>query len=383
MSMVPVTFPPFPDRHEFSIFATLRPAREVGGDFYDFFFIDDDRLCFSIGDVSGKGVPSALFMAVTKTLLSSGAKNDSSPASILTHVNDELCKNNESCMFVTLFFAILNVRTGEFWYTNAGHNPPYCKRVGGETQRMDTIHGPVLGAAEGMVFGESAGRLTAGDLLLLYTDGVTEAMDPELNLFTEKRLVDVLSAETVESPEKAVDATVAAVKQFESGSEQADDITILALQFLSQPSDLQAVRLECTISNRLEELARVGQAFDAFAGNNQVRDEVRRKVNMVLDELLSNIVNYAFPDGEEHEIHLVVDLAGPRLALRITDDGAPFNPFGTKAPDTNLSVEEREIGGLGIHLVRNTMDEFEYERHVNQNVVTLVKHLSTPPSETE
>ena len=124
MSMVPVNFPPFPDRTEFTIYATLQPAREVGGDFYDFFLIDDDLLCVCVGDVSGKGVPSALFMAVTKTLIKSMAKNDSSPASILTHVNDELSHNNESSMFVTIFLAIMNVSNGQLTYCNAGHNPP-------------------------------------------------------------------------------------------------------------------------------------------------------------------------------------------------------------------------------------------------------------------
>ncbi len=154
MSMVPLVFPPFPDHNEFSVFAALEPAREVGGDFYDFYFLDEERLCICIGDVSGKGVPAALFMAMAKTLIKSRADDDRSTASILTHVNDELSADNKTCMFVTIFTGILNIRTGELVYTNAGHNPPYLRRKDGHWQRLDRRHGPVIAAVEGMVYKE-------------------------------------------------------------------------------------------------------------------------------------------------------------------------------------------------------------------------------------
>ena len=183
MSMLRQDFPVYPDRDEFDLAATILPAREVGGDFYDFFFVDQDHLCLCVGDVSGKGVPAALFMAVTKTLIKSRASSDDSPASIMTYVNDALCEGNEACMFVTLFLAFVNVKTGALVYSNAGHNPPNLKRRSGNVERLSDRHGPVAGAMEGLAFKESAINLEQGDALVFYTDGVTEAMNPEGALF--------------------------------------------------------------------------------------------------------------------------------------------------------------------------------------------------------
>jgi sigma-B regulation protein RsbU (phosphoserine phosphatase) len=163
MSMVPQNFPAFPDRDEFSIHATLHPAREVGGDFYDFFFIDENRLCLCIGDVSGKGVPAALFMAVARTLIKARASEDTSTASILTRVNDEISRDNKAYMFVTLFVGILDTVTGEMVYTNAGHNPTYIRKADGNLERLDNLHGPVVGAKEGLAYKEDRIRITKGD----------------------------------------------------------------------------------------------------------------------------------------------------------------------------------------------------------------------------
>jgi sigma-B regulation protein RsbU (phosphoserine phosphatase) len=242
MSMIPLTVPPFPDHDEFSVFAALEPAREVGGDFYDYYFIDEERLCFCIGDVSGKGVPAALFMAMAKTVIKSRAADDRSTASILTHVNDELSADNHKCMFVTIFSAILNIRTGELLYTNAGHNPPYIKRKDGALQCLDERHGPVVGAVEGMVYAEGRHTMEPGDLLLLYTDGVTEAMDVEDRLFSENRLEQLLTSMDTSDAGTVVDNAVAAVRAFEGEAEQADDITVLALEYHGRPED--ALRAE-------------------------------------------------------------------------------------------------------------------------------------------
>ncbi len=235
MSMIPLTFPPFPDHDEFSVFAVLEPAREVGGDFYDYYFIDEERVCFCIGDVSGKGVPAALFMAMARTLIKSRAADDHSTASILTHVNDELSVDNNKCMFVTVFAVILNIRTGELLYTNAGHNPPYIKRKDGALQCLDQRHGPVIGAVEEMVYAEGRDTMAPGDLLLLFTDGVTEAMDTEDRLFSEHRLEQLLTSMDTDDADKVVDTTMVAVKAFAGEAEQADDITILALAFHGSP----------------------------------------------------------------------------------------------------------------------------------------------------
>jgi sigma-B regulation protein RsbU (phosphoserine phosphatase) len=375
MSMLPLIFPAFPRRGEFDVYALLEPAREVGGDFYDFFLIDDDNYCMCVGDVSGKGVPAALFMAVTKTLIKSRASNDFAPSSILTHVNNEISRNNDASMFVTIFLAFLDLNTGELRYSNAGHNPPYVRRADGELARLDQRHGPVIGALEGMVFAQDSVKLAAGDLLFAYTDGVTEAMDEEQNLYDEHRLVKVLSSLESSSAEESAKASLADVREFQGQAEQADDITIIATTYYGSPEGAEARVLDLSLANRLEEIARANSAFSEFAEVEGVAASVRRSVNLVLDELLSNVISYAFADDARHEIEVGFELSSDRLSLTISDDGIPFNPFAGSPPDTGLSMEEREIGGLGIHLVRKMMDEVSYNRRTDRNVVILVKYL--------
>lgn len=377
MSMLPLKFPPFPHRTDFAVFATLEPAREVGGDFYDFFLIDEDRFCFCVGDVSGKGVPAALFMAVTKTLIKSRATNDFSPASILTHVNDEISENNESAMFVTLWLGILDVSSGDLVYTNAGHNPPYLKRAGGELVRLDERHGPVVGAVDGLVYSEGSGQLSGGDVLFLYTDGVTEAMDPAGRLYDEDRLVSVLQSTDFGSVDEVVKASTDDVWRFQAEAEQADDVTVLAVEFIGRARGVGDLHvLDLGIPNRLEEIDTVNRAFDEFAAERGLSERVRRSMKLVFDDLLNNVMSYAYEDEADHEIQVHVELSSDRLAVRISDDGRPFNPFGRTAPDTALTLEQREIGGLGIHLVQNLMDEASYTRRTDRNVVVLVKYLS-------
>jgi sigma-B regulation protein RsbU (phosphoserine phosphatase) len=231
LSMLPQVFPAYPDRDEFRIHASMEAAREVGGDFYDFFFIDENRLCVVIGDVSGKGVPAALFMAITKALIKSRSAEDLSTASILTHVNNEISTNNEAVMFITVFMGIIDVQSGEMTCTNAGHNPPYIKRQDGALNRLDSLHGPVLGVIDGLAYKEGQIQIEAGDLLLMYTDGVTEAMNPDLNLFEESRLVDILNEKGHDTPENIINEVFTRVHAFENGAEQSDDITLLAFLF--------------------------------------------------------------------------------------------------------------------------------------------------------
>jgi sigma-B regulation protein RsbU (phosphoserine phosphatase) len=382
MSMLPLKFPPFPHRNEFTVFATLEPAREVGGDFYDFFLIDEDRFCFCVGDVSGKGVPAALFMAVTKTLIKSRATNDFSPASILTHVNDEISENNESAMFVTLWLGILDVTTGELSYCNAGHNPPYMRTASGEVVRLAKRHGPVVGAVDGLVYGEDSTTLRSGDYLFVYTDGVTEAMDPAGSLYEEERLVGVLGARDYASVEELVAASTDDVWRFQAEAEQADDVTVLAVRFTGREGGAAGTHvLTLEVANRYEEIATVNSSFDEFAAKHGLVANVRRSMKLVFDDLLNNVISYAYTDGLEHLIEVRVELSTDRLAIRITDDGHPFNPFGRSSPDTALALEEREIGGLGIHLVENLMDEVSYTRRTDRNVVVLVKYLSKERSE--
>lgn len=380
MSMLPLIFPAFPNRTEFTIYAKLIPAREVGGDFYDFYLLDDEHICFCVADVSEKGVPAALFMAVAKTLIKSRSFDDSSPASIITHVNDEMASDNPSCMFVTLFIGILNIKTGEMTFTNAGHNPPFVVRSGGQVERLGQRHGPVVGALEGVVYEESELDLAPGDYLFMYTDGITEAMDPEKNLYSEDRLVIYLEGLDKDGIEDVVGGIITEVEKFGETTEQADDQTVLAVQYNGLENIPREHLLKFTMVNEIPEIAVAINRFNDFAEENQLPEQVQQQMNMVLDELLSNTISYAFQNDEKHEIELRIEKAEGRLLITINDDGIPFNPLKAEAPDTGLSMDDREPGGLGILLVRNMVDDIEYKRRIDGNQITLVKRLDSDDS---
>jgi PAS domain S-box-containing protein len=377
MNMVPLTFPAFPDRPEFTIHAALEPAREVGGDFYDFYFVSDDWLLFCVGDVSDKGVPAALFMAVTQTLIKSRASDDISPARILSRVNDELSADNASCMFVTLFVAFLNVKTGKLLYTNAGHNPPYIKRRAGQLDKLSDRHGPVIGAMPDLDYGSSEAEMEPGDLFVLFTDGVTEARGVDTGLYGEDRLEALLASFGGLVVEEVVEQTVDAVQSFQGRDHQADDITVLALEFVGPPVDDVLRQLDVTIKNQVPEIDVVDRQLADFASSVDLPRKIAGQVRLSCDELLNNVISYAYSDDFEHEIRITMLLTASQLTITIADDGDPFNPFDLDAPDTEASLEDREIGGLGVHLVRNVMTEVSYQRLEGRNVVTLIKELGS------
>ena len=230
-SMLPSVFPAFPERDEFDIYAIMRPAKEVGGDFYDFFLLDDHRLCVVVGDVSGKGVPAALFMAVTKYLVEASGGEGNPPNEILRLVNSHLIRNNDSCMFVTVFVGILNLQTGEFVYANGGHNPPLVLVAGGEPTFLEPPGGPVLGVMEGATFRMDRCVLSPGTTLLAYTDGVTEAFDKNGEAFSDERLLAAVSSLGQRSAKDITETLTTKIDEFCGGAPQADDITVLCLMF--------------------------------------------------------------------------------------------------------------------------------------------------------
>ena len=375
MSMLPLIFPAFPKREEIEIYAELIPAREVGGDFYDFHFIDENHLCFVMADVSGKGVPAALMMAVTKTLLKSRASNDKSPASILTDVNNEIAKDNDSYMFITVFLAILNTNTGELIYSNAGHNPSYiiCKETK-ELTKLGDLHGPVIGAMEGMTYGETKLFLNKNDIVFSYTDGVTESHNIKEELYSDPRLEELLENGNYDSSKALTKLVIQSVNEFAGEAEQFDDITAMAIEYLHNPNTISSVMSSIKIINDLKQITAAIEWFEVFALENKIPFAIIQKINIALDEILNNIISYGYKDKEVHEIEVGIELRSARLIIIINDDGMPFNPFKNDPPDTMLSVEERMIGGLGIHLVKKLMDEYEYKRHINKNIITLIKH---------
>jgi len=231
MGILPKIFPPFPDRKEFDIFARLQPAREVGGDFYDFFFTDKRHFWVAVGDVSGKGIPASLFMAVTKTMIKAKASGASSPGAVLSEVNRDLSADNPSVMFVTLFLGLLDTETGRFTYANGGHPPPYLIHGDGTWECLPITKGLALGVHDFFSYRESTVLLRADDLLLLYTDGITEAANPSENFFQARRLEAFIQKQQTRSPKEIVEHLLQEVAAFSAGAAQTDDITVMALRF--------------------------------------------------------------------------------------------------------------------------------------------------------
>ena len=233
-SMLPCIFPAFPNRREFDIYATMTPAKEVGGDFYDFFLVDDDHLAVVIADVSGKGVPAALFMVIAKTLIKDHTQSGKPPEEVFTEVNRQLCEANDENLFVTAWMGVLEISTGKLVYVNAGHNPPVIGRKNGETEFLRSRPGFVLAGLDFTKYRAGSLELMPGDLLYLYTDGVTEAMNTAQELYGEERLKRTLDANVSAAPEEIFKAVKKDLDDFVADAHQFDDITMLAMRYLGR-----------------------------------------------------------------------------------------------------------------------------------------------------
>ena len=374
LSMVPHHFPHMP---EFDLCATLRPTREVGGDFYDFFVAPAGRLWMCVGDVSGKGVPAALLMAVTKTLVKSSASRNVSPASVLTEVNAELARENDTAMFVSAFLACLDTNSGILCYANAGHNPPLLHHGPAVTQRLAEPHGPVLGALESVTYTESIRQLAPDDVLLLYTDGVTEALDADQQLFSESRLTNVLLAASHLPVETVTEKVVDAVQAFAGDVEQADDITVLTMRYRGSRTPQPDLHFPFRVPNRLEVLPRTLDDVERLVERCGGTVATQHRFGVAFEELLSNIIKYAHPDGAHRIIDCAIVKRDGAISAVIADDGLPFNPLSLPPPDTGLPLNARESGGLGVHIVRRMFAEVHYERRASHNVTTIV-HRDPP-----
>jgi serine phosphatase RsbU (regulator of sigma subunit)/anti-sigma regulatory factor (Ser/Thr protein kinase) len=369
-SILPRTFPPFPDRLDFQIFAAMIPAREVGGDFYDFFFVDHERLALVIGDVSGKGVPAAIFMAVSRTALKSTALAGQPPDACLRQVNNLLCLDNRAELFVTIFYGILNTRTGELAYCNGGHNPPYVLRRDGSIELLPHTGGTVLGVLDDLQYQAKQATVIPGESIFLYTDGVTEAMNADGALFSEARLRAALLEVHGESPEAVIRSVVERVNHHAGTVAQSDDITVLCVKRAAA-----CAATGITLTNRLTELERVSHLVEEFGARHGLPAKIVFETNLALEEILTNVIAYAYDDGQDHEIAVRLALADDELTVEVEDDGRPFNPLDLPAADVTLAVEDRPIGGLGVHLVRHVMSGLEYCRQQGKNILVLKKHV--------
>lgn len=368
----------FSTPENWDLFATLDPAKAVGGDLYDFFYLDADHLCIAIGDVAGKGVPASLFMMVTRTLLRSKAIAGIPINVVMQSINHELCQDNPSQMFVTFFAGIVDLKSGEMEFCNAGHNYPYILDSKENIRQLKARHGLPLGIFETADYALGKFTFMPGEFLVLTTDGITDALNVSNDFFGEAKLAAALTGFANKNSRALTELLIGELKRFSSGAEQADDITILALQYKDstmKESTPHTVRLK--LLNQVPELEKIVLKMEELSEAWNIPVKAVMEITLVLEELFTNVVFYAFDDKETHEITVEIKLLEAHLLqMRLEDDGKPFNLLEKQMDDVfKKTLDERQIGGLGIHFVKEMMKDVKYERSGNNNVVILTKNF--------
>ncbi|MBQ9186518.1 MAG: SpoIIE family protein phosphatase [Prevotella sp.] len=378
MSMLPKTFPPFPDCDEVSIYGQLAPAKAVGGDLYDF-YIRDQKMFFCIGDVSGKGIPASLVMAVTRALFRTISAHEERPERIVSQLSNTIAEDNEQGMFVTLFVGIIDLDTGHMAYCNAGHNPPLL--ISGKGNRVGLL--PVdsnipAGVMSGWEYTPQDTTIDSGTTIFLYTDGLNEAENSTHGQFGDERMMETAQAVCADgrpSPQALVDKMVAAVHAFVGDAEQSDDLTMMAIQYSPKAAADGQRRHSVTLPNDVDTVPQLPQFINAVAEDAALDASQTMSLNLAIEEAVVNVMQYAYPEGTKGTVNIVATIADGLLTFVISDSGKPFDPTAKADVDTTLPAEERPIGGLGIHLVRQMMDDITYERKGNKNILTLRKSL--------
>ena len=366
-SALPSVFPPYPNRKDFEIYAHMITAKEVGGDFYDFYMLGDSTLAFMIADVSGKGIPAAMFMMQAKTIIKDLAESGLELPEVFATANKKLCENNDAGMFVTAWMGILDLKTGLLKFVNAGHNPPLVRQADGEFVYLKARSGMVLAGMDGIKYRQNELQLTPGDQIFLYTDGVTEATDKNNQLYGEERLLETVNRNIVMDTRKLCEAVKYDVDQFVGEAPQFDDITMLSVE-------IQYIRGENSITVIADDksMIPVSEFAKSLTEKLAVVPKVANKVSIAVDEIYSNIINYS---GAELAT-ISYEIKDGRLYITFTDDGIPYNPLEAEEPDITLSAEERKIGGLGIFMVKKMTESMEYTYEDEKNILKLIIALS-------
>ena len=375
----------------FDVFGGMWPAKEVGGDFFDYFRLDEYRIGFAIADVSGKGVPAALFTVMARTILRGSIAHLDSPGKVLQSVNDFLEKNNDEDLFVTFFYGILDERTGRLTYSNCGHNPPIVSDKNG-SRPLELTNGMVLAMFSDIEFEDGCVDLLPGSRLIMFTDGIPEAFNAEEEAYGDDRLLDTIVALPEQNPTDDVTQIVKSVNDFVKDAPQFDDIACVVMHFKeklivnnqdsmdvqasSEKTSIDESTLSLILKCDLSELARSAEEIEKFGANRTWPSEWIFKTNLALDELITNVVNYGF-EGQEEKKDILITLteSDDSLVVVMEDEGNPFDPFSEAAePSLDDELEERAIGGLGVHFVKTLIDETAYERHEGRNRITLTLH---------
>ena len=375
MGMLPEKFPTREDRDDVQLFASLTPAKEVGGDLFDFYF-RDEKLFFCIGDVSGKGVPASLFMAVTRSTFRTVSAHETMPDRIIMTMNKTIADMNKTHMFVTLFVGVLDLPTGRLHYCNAGHDAPLL--VGAGVGELPCDANIPVGFMPSWKYTLQEAKIFTGTTILLFTDGLTEAMDSDKELFRMERVNEVASkalAQQQQEPRQLIAQMTEAVHEFVGDAEQSDDLTMMAIQYIKQQSDVK-MRKRIVLPNDTQEVPKLNAFVEEVCQTVGFDDMANMQIKVAVEEAVVNVMKYAYPPGMHGDVTIEAASNDVRLKFTIIDSGAPFDPTVQSEVDTTLAAKDRKIGGLGIHIMRQNMDSINYERIDNLNVLTLRKKIN-------
>ena len=364
----------FPQGEDYNIYAQMIAAKEVGGDFYDFYKLNDTTVAILAADVSGKGIPAAMFMMTAKTIIKDLAESGMAVNDIFTKANEKLCENNESGMFVTAWMGILDLSTGNMQFANAGHNPPLLKRKNGDFEYLKTRAGFVLAGMDGVRYRVGELTLSHGDRLFLYTDGVPEATNTENKLYGEDRLLEFMNRNSNVEAVELLPLLKANIDEFVGEAPQFDDITMLMFDY--NPEQGGANMVNKTFPAKIEALSDVLGFVDQTLESYECSIKIQTAVCVAIEEVFVNVAHYAYGEGEgDMTLGIGFDEESREVTFRMADKGTPFDPLKKPDPDITLSAEEREIGGLGIFITKKTMDTVTYAYENGENVLTMIKKI--------
>ncbi len=363
----------FPDTGNYGIFAQMIAAKEVGGDFYDFYTLDDNTVLFLAADVSGKGIPAAMFMMTAKTIIRDLAERGLSVDEIFTLANEKLCENNESGMFVTAWMGKIDLATGKLSFANAGHNPPILVHADGKCEYLKSRTGFVLAGMEGMKYRSNEMTLTKGDRIFLYTDGVTEATDEKEALYGEDRLLNYIDKNKKLKAEALLSGLKNDIDNFAGNAPQFDDITMLVFDYRTKESAVMKEKVFSATTDALPEvMAFTEECLESF----DCPMKSSMAICVAVEEIFVNIASYAYGDGTGNaSLCFGFDENERLMTLIVSDEGVEFNPLDRAEPDITLSAAEREIGGLGIFITKKTMDTVSYSYDNGRNILTMTKKI--------
>ena len=364
----------FPKDEDYNIYAQMIAAKEVGGDFYDFYKLNDTTVAFLAADVSGKGIPAAMFMMTAKTIIKDLAESGMAVNDIFTKANEKLCENNESGMFVTAWMGILDLTTGNLQFANAGHNPPVLKRRDGSFEYLKTRAGFVLAGMEGVRYRVGELTLYPGDRLFLYTDGVPEATNADNKLYGEDRLLSFMNQNATIEATAFLPALKANIDEFVGEAPQFDDITMLMFDYKPKQGGVQMINK--TFPAKVEALSDVLGFVDETLESYECPMKTQTAVCVAIEEVFVNVAHYAYGEGEgDMTLGIGFDAESREITFRMTDKGTPFDPLKKPDPDITLPAEDREIGGLGIFITKKTMDTVTYAYENGENILTMIKKI--------